>query len=789
MSRRLPGLFACAVALLAALTACDPKVAAPPTVTATSAPNSTPRPSGSPFQFGTPVFPDVRPSAVKPADPVATKTPTPGATATPKPMPTASLTPDPDPTLPPPTGVLAYDLPTLGVNTTTMHGGSGSGNADGYLTSMKLKSPVGLAFGADGTIYIADSGNHSIRRSMIEDSPSGPTRVGSVYAGTGTAGFLDAQVGQAKFNTPKGVAIGPGGAIFVADAGNHCIRKIFVPLGAEDPTEITLIVAGSRTAGYLDAVSTDAQFDDPTGIAIDKDGNAFVTDTGNHCIRKITPAGVVTTLAGIGRVAGHQDGAGRAAKFSSPRGIVVDATGNLYVCDTGNDCIRKITSAGVVSTYAGTPGTPGFKNGPLKNARFDGPTGIALGTNDTLYVSDFSNNRVRKLAKDGDVTTFAGTGVAGALDGPGAYSTFQGLQGIVVQPNSQDLFVAEEGNHTIRNLLLEHAVSTQLGSTTPGSTDDRTLFATFRLPFGIARDVAGNFYIADAGNHVIRKADPQGRVTTLAGTAGSTGDDDGTGAAARFDTPRSVAVDKAGNVYVADEGNHLIRKITPAGKVTTLAGDGRPRFADGLGHDASFNVPRGIAIDADGNLFVADNGNHRIRKVTPAGDVSTYAGSGTSGYADDEATKARFTKPSGVSVDATGRVYVADLGNNAIRLITKENDAVKVGTFAGGTGTPGYQDGPGGSAQFNDPWGLVVDAVGRVFVADYGNCLIRKISPDGTVSTYAGEVSATTGNPVAGYADGRASQARFAAPSGVVIDELGYVYVVDSENHCIRRLH
>lgn len=795
-SALLPRLASLGLALVC--TACPGTPTAPtsspsgvPNVVGT--PGATPKPA--PPSFGPPVFPVARPSAVRPPDP----TPTPVVSQTPfnpgPPVPTATPDPTPvEPTLPPPAGLQAYELPTLGVNVGTMHGGKGAGDLDGPTTQLRLKGPVGVCYGAEDQVFIADTGNNKIRVSKPEDLPDGgTTRIGETYAGTGDADWLDGVFSRAKFNAPRGIAAAPNGSIYVTDTDNHCIRKLAVR-SADDETIFVTTVAGAiagtgdARAGYVDGVGTDSRFDTPWGVAIDKDGNAFVSDSQNHVIRKITPALVVTTLAGQPDVAGHKDGVGKIALFKVPKGLVVDVSGDIYVCDSENDCIRKISSSGNVTTLAGVPGTSGFKNGPGEQALFDDPVGIALTPDGSLYVSDQGNQRIRLISRAGVVSTFAGTGSGGDLDGPGAFSTFRGLQAICVDA-FKDLYVAEEGNHAIRKILLEASVTTELG-TTPGSSDGRSVFAKFRQPFGLARDADGNFYIADTGNNTIRKSTKDGIVTTLAGAPGVGGYADGKGSAAKFDQPRSVAVDADGTVYVADEGNHRIRKIGADGTVTTLCGDGSQGHNDATGATAQLNAPRGVAVGPDGNIYVADFGNHRIRMVTPDGVVTTVAGTAVAGYQDGTSSVARFTKPSGVALDKDGRIYVADFGNNAIRLIAKDDTGVlKVGTFAGATGSPGFKEGPGSSAQFNDPWGLTVDAVGRIFVADYGNSLIRRITPDGTVSTYAGFVEDATLTPVSGFVDGPASDAKFAAPSGVVIDELGYVYVVDSENNCVRRIH
>ena len=313
---------------------------------------------------------------------------------------------------------------------------------------------------------------------------------------------------------------------------------------------------------------------------------------------------------------------------------------------------------------------------------------------------------------------------------------------------------------------------TTLAGSTAGSADGTGLAAQFYAPRGVAVDTAGNVYVADYSNHRIRKITPGGVVTTLAGS--TQGYADGTGAAAQFRYPFGVAVDTAGNVYVADYGNNRIRKITPSGVVTTLAGS-TYGYADGTGAAAQFRYPFGVAVDAADNIYVADQQNHRIRKITPAGIVTTVAGNDSAGFTDGTTESAQFDSPTGVAVDASGAIYIADYFNHRIRMITPGG---VVTTLAGST--QGFADGTGSAAQFDYAYGVTVDAVGNVFVADTNNRRIRKITSSGVVTTLAGSTE--------GFADGTGSSAQFNFPSSVAVDTAGNVYVADTANHRIRKI-
>ncbi|HSZ24538.1 MAG TPA: NHL repeat-containing protein [Cytophagaceae bacterium] len=334
------------------------------------------------------------------------------------------------------------------------------------------------------------------------------------------------------------------------------------------------------------------------------------TTTNSNATAKI----IVTTLAGSGSI-GSANGVGTAASFFYPNGLSVDALGNIYVGDVFNNMIRKITSNGVVTTVAGS-GSYGKLNGIGTAASFWFPYGVVVDDSDNIYVGDHNNNLIRKINSSGVVSTFAGTGTSGSTNGISTSASFFHCQGLAI-------------------------------------------------------DASGNLYIADTGNHLIRKITPTGIVSTVAGTAGVAGNTNGTGTAASFNYPSSIAIDASGNLYVADSFNNLIRKIDPSGVVTTLAGSGAVGSTNAIGIAASFNQPSGVAIDASGNLYVADSYNNLIRKIDPLGAVTTLAGTGSIGSTNGDATVASFNYPCSVAVDASGNVYVGDHSNNMIRKITQ----------------------------------------------------------------------------------------------------------------------
>ena len=439
------------------------------------------------------------------------------------------------------------------------------------------------------------------------------------------------------------------------------------------------LLAGSPGGnGNIDGTGPAARFYNLAGVALDAAGNTYVVDSWNHTIRKVSPAGVVSTLAGLAGNPGSADGTGTAARFDTPTGVAVDTAGNVYVTDTGNHTIRKITPAGVVSTLAGVAGTSGSTDSTAPPATFYLPYGVAVDAAGNLYVGDSGNHTIRKVSPAGVVSTLAGlAGNWSLTDGSGSVARFKTPQGVAVDA-AGNVYVADTNNHAIRKITISAGVgvvSTVAGQTSSGSADGTGAAARFYMPLGVVVDAVGNVYVADTWNSTIRKITSGGVVTTLAGAAGTPGSTDGTSGVpttARFSDPYGVAVDATGNLYVADTGNGTLRKILlPSGAVSTLAGlAALSGSADGTGLTAKFGGPVGVAMDATGNTYVADTTNHTLRKITPAGVVSTLAGlAGTSGT-QDGTTAARFNSPQGVALDTLGNAYVADTSNHTCLLYT-----------------------------------------------------------------------------------------------------------------------
>jgi len=589
-----------------------------------------------------------------------------------------------------------------------------SGSADGIGASARFNEPRGIT--TDGTsLFVADFQNNTIRKVDI-----GTGTVTTLAGSAGVPGSLDGVGLAATFNGPSGITT-DGTNLYVTESGNQTIRKVIIATGA-----VTTLAGGAGISGSIDGTGAAARFTFPAGITTDGT-NLFVADSGNNTIRKVIIAtGVVNTIAGSAGSAGSTNGTGAVARFYLPCGITTDGT-NLFVVDSDNNTIRKVVIAtGVVTTFAGTAGTSGSADGTGVAATFHYPGWITTdGTN--LFVADSQNNAIRKaVITTGVVTTLAGTaaGAPWAADGTGADARFFIPDGITT--DGVNLFVTDSDNHTIRKVVIATGVVTTLAGTAGslGAVDGTGVAARFHYPGGITTD-GTNLYLTD--NNTIRKVViATGVVTTLAGTSGVAGSADGVGTDARFNDSGGITTDGM-NLFVTDSGNHTIRKVVIAtGVVTTLVGTaGTSGFADGTGTTAKFNNPIGITTDGS-NLFVADTLNDTIRKVVIAtGVVSTLAGTaGTFGSIDGVGATARFNGPFGVCLDGIN-LYVTEINpNNTIRKIVIVTGTVS--TLAGTAGSPGSSDGAGMNAKFNFPLGITTDGT-NLYIADGFNNRIRKM--------------------------------------------------------------
>lgn len=713
----------------------------------------------------------------------------------------------------------------------TVAGGAGNGYAGdgGPATAARLNCPTGVAVDAQGNIYIADRDNHRIRRVAAADG------LITTFAGTGTPGS-NGDNGDAKLAqlySPFRVLLDKQGNLLIADTDNHRIRKV-----GTDGAITTIAGTGVLGAAGDGGLATNAQLNGPEGMALDSEGNLFIADTNNHKLRRIVASsGIITTIAGTGiRGATGDGGDATAARLGFPEGVWVDGQNNVFIADTFNDRVRRISAAdGRIATVAGN-GLNGYSGDGTSatGTRLNCPTEIITDTAGRLLIADRDNHRVRivQAVPSGDTTpptivltapttnptfttsvsplTLNGTamdangvvqvqwvndrGFSGTASGTNAWAALN-IPLLLGTNNVTVTAIDISGNTNSVQLAVTfnppQLISTLAGTGTFGGAGDGGAAVAAQLfsPRAVAVDGQGNVYVADTQNHRIRKIAPSGVITTIAGTGflGSSGDG-GPATEATLNEPRSVITDSIGNVYIGDFRNNRVRKVTVDGKISTVAGTGvdGERGDGDLATQAQLSSPYGLALDAQGNLYIADAGNNRVRKVNASdGKISTVAGSGNAGFSGDggAATAARLYFPTGVAVDRQGNLYILDLGNYRLRKVNASDGNIST---SAGTGVPGYNgdDIPASKAQINETLLITTDAAGDLYLADYLNQRIRKI----TLST--GVITTVAGSGLGGFSgdNGAPATALFNFPTGVTVDAQGNLYIADAGNHRIRKV-
>jgi len=619
--------------------------------------------------------------------------------------------------------------------TVSTFAGNSQGFANGNGTNASFYYPYGVNRDAAGNLYVADSQNNMIRKI----DPSGNV---TTFAGNGAAGSNDGAGSQATFDDPNSVAIDASGNLYIGDSKNNKVRKI-------TPAGIVSTYAGTGAQGSQNGPLATATFTKPGGVAFDVAGNTYIADVYNYLIRKVDSKGNVTTLAGSGTL-GTNDGVGTAASFSQAYGLNYNNAGFLYVTDLGANNIRKICLTGYTIDKQLPPGLT-----------FDPTTGIITGTPTSTWPST-----------DYMVTAYNTAGNSATI----VNITVNSTPPVVIAPPNisyqtpQTYIVGK----TITSLIPANA-----GGAVPATVYGQvSTFATgFTTPDGLTVDELNNIFVSNSNNHTINKITPGGTVSTFAGN-GVAGYADGTGTAAQFKNVTDIKIDGSGNFYIADASNQRIRKATSSAVITTFAGSGNAGIVNGPAASAEFNEPRYIATAPSGNLYISDSQNNIIREITTAGIVSTFAGSGKTGATDGNAATATFNIPGGIVFDAAGNLFVADEANNKIRKITPGG---VVSTFAGnGTSTNTNGNGQALNAGLNAPLGIAIDPGGNIYTADVSS--IRRISPGGAIVTVAGSLTST------GFTDGNRQNARFFNIFGLAFDHYGNLYASDAVNGAVRKI-
>ena len=610
-------------------------------------------------------------------------------------------------------------------------GFSGDG---GPAVSAQLNAPQGLALDAAGNLYIADSVNNRVR--MVDTQG-----IITTFAGNGTVnppGFWGdtGPATDASLHLPTGLAVDSSGKVYIAVSADNTVRVVTTD-------GVINIFAGAGYKGYYGdyakdtisgnvtntGVATVAGLTNPQDIAIGPSGSLLIADTGNATIRKVDSTGVITTISGNGNVGISGDDVATTLAMVAPFGVAVDSAGNVYVAEYGSNRIRKIDTSGKITTAVGD-GNQGFAGdgGAPNKVEMSLPTSVVVDSSGNLYFTDSLNNRIRKLA-GGTVSTYAGNGLFSRSGDGNAAAAAQ------------------------LNTPLGVAVGTSIGS-----------------------GIAPTFYIADTANNVVRIV-ANGLISNVAGTgtAGSSGD--------QLNGPQGLAVDSAGSLYIADTQNNRVRKVS-GGAISTVAGSGTAGFGGdgGAATSAQLNAPFGVAVDAAGNLYIAEFSNNRVRKVSTNGNIGTLAGNGVSGFSGDglQATSAQLNGPQGVAVDSAGNVYIADTANNRVRKVAANG----VITTVAGNGAAGFS-GDGSyavSAQVGNPTAVAVDTVGNVYIAD-GSARVRKLFLSGLITTIAG-----TGTRGYSGDGGSAPNARLNGPSSLAVNAAGSIWVADTLNNAVRLL-
>ena len=624
-------------------------------------------------------------------------------------------------------------------------------------------------------------------------SPLAHATQGELITIAGGAGITEGgYASNAYLARPHASAVDSQGNTYITDTNHHRIRKV-------SPEGIITSYAGTGASGFAGdgGPALSAQLYSPTGLVIDSGDNLYVADSANDRIRKISPAGIITTIAGTGNSGFSGDGhLALNAQFNTPIGLALNSAGHLYIADQENHRIRKIVDA-IVTTVAGA-GTLGYAGdgGQALLAQLNKPSSIAVADSGLFYIADTNNNRIRKVAVDGTISTLAGTGglpstletggVAQAIIEHSPASQLKTRPDDLALDQNGDLYVADAMANKIYRINTIGEASTYAGSTQLASGGDghNVGSAQFNRPHAINIDTHGNFYLIGRESGRVRKVNTSNIISTLAGGGSSKYAGDG-GAAnqARLDKPYAIEIGANGDLYFSDVSNLNIRKIDISNTITTIVSDQNFNFIDGRGWPLNISSPQGLAVNGFGDVVFSDRFTHRLYKRDAQGIVSIIAGSDNAGYGGDGslATQAQLFSPRGIAVDQHNNYYIADEFNHRIRKI----DSAGIITTIAGTGSPGYSgdNGLATQAQLDQPTGIAIDSSGSIYIADTMNNVIRKISNTGIISTIAG-------NGSLGFSGDYtlATSAQLRRPHGVSVDDKGSVFIADTYNFRIRQV-
>jgi trimeric autotransporter adhesin len=659
----------------------------------------------------------------------------------------------------------------------------------GPATRADLDSPSALALDGAGNLYIADSDDNRVREVFST------TGMISTVAGTGVAGYLGDNIpaAQAELNHSNGIAVDSAGNLYIADSGNNLIREV------DANSRVIRTVAGvaGAAAGYngdnLPAVG--ATLNAPTGIVVDFTGQIYFSDPLNHRIRKVDAAGIISTLAGNGTAGLLGDGdLASNAEFNSPAGIALDHEGHLYVADSGNNGLRVVSQGRdfpAVAIASSSPPTHTIFLRIREAAAVSSPaipeTQVQPDASGVTPKPEFSLSNILGCTMDGTTVNPGGSICAISITFSPRYP---GLRTAGMQITANDISISAG---LCGMGLAPQAVVTpvRIETVLSGANIDHGIAMT--KPQRIATDCAGNIYVADPATNVVWELQNHtGASPTVIAGGGALAPAQANGGPAldaALQQPSDLALDGAGNLYIAETGANMVRKVNLAnGMIATVAGTGTAGYSGdkGAATNANLNNPTGIAANPVGDLFIADTGNHVIRRVYAlGGTIFTIAGIGSPGYFGDggDAMQAELHGPEGVAVNFDNHVYIADTGNNVVRTIDPITNTI---TTVAGTGAEGFSGdrGTAVNAELSSPAAIATDSADNLYIADAGNARVRKLdSQTGTLETLAG--SALVGN---GGDSGPADAAALTTPTGVAVDSLGEVFLSDPGNDTVRRI-